>query len=214
MLKPETVLTYELGFKSTLAGGLLRLNAKLFRNDYKDLQLTAFNSAGQSVLSNATSAKISGVELDASAQITPGWSASMNLGTLDARYTDFSAANSAIFSGKSLKQAPKLQYGLSTSYRTAMAGGTLVAGAQLKFVGDHYQTLAASELIKTEAYTVVDARLGWEAANNKWSVALWGRNLTDQRYYTGAFDLSSLGIAVGFINVPRSYGLDFRYRFW
>ena len=213
-LLPETVLTYELGVKSTLLGGALRLNANVFQNDYKDLQLTAFNSAGVAVLSNAASAKISGVEIDAAVDITKGWAASVNVGTLDAEYKDFSANNAAIFSGKSLKQAPKLQYGLSTNVRTPVAGGTLVAAAQMKFVDAHYQNLAASELIKTDAYTLVDARLGWEAANNRWAVSLWGRNLTDKRYTTGGFDLGALGIAVGFINVPRTYGLDLRYRFW
>ena len=214
ILKPETVLTYELGFKSTLAGGLVKFNANVFQNDYKDLQLTAFNSSGASVLTNAASAKIKGLEIDSSVQFTKAWQASLNVGTLDAKYKDFSAANAGIFDGKKLKQAPKLQYGASTSFRAGLGNGALLLTGQLKFVDDHYQNLANSELIKTSAYTIVDARAAYEAAGGMWSAALWGRNLTDRRYYTGGFDLSALGVAVAYLNVPRTYGVDLRYRFW
>ncbi len=213
-LKPETVLTYELGFKSTHLGGAAKFNLNLFQNDYKDLQLTAFNPAGVSVLSNAASAKIKGAEIDASLQFTRNWQASVNIGTLDAKYQDFSANNAALFDGKDLKQAPKLQWGLSSSYRIGLANGALLLTAQAKFVDEHFQNLANSQLIKSEGYTIVDARAAYEAAGGKWSVALWGRNLSDKQYYTGGFDLSALGVAVAYINVPRTYGVDLRYRFW
>jgi iron complex outermembrane recepter protein len=213
-LKPETVLTYELGVKTTLLGGAARFNISVFQNDYKDLQLTAFNSAGVSVLSNAASAIIKGVEIDTSAQLTKEWQISANVGTLDAKYKDFTAANAAIFDGKQLKQAPKLQYGLSTSYRVAMGNGALVFGAQLKHVGEHFQNLNNSPIIKTEAYSIVDARASYEAAGGKWSTSLWGKNLADKRYYTGGFDLSALNIADVYLNVPRTYGIDFKYSFW
>ena len=214
VLRPETVLTYELGTKTTLAGGLLRLNANLFRNDYKDLQLTAFDANGASVLFNATSALIQGLELDATLNISKAWQASLNLGTLDAKYRDFSAANKVLFDGKKLKQAPKLQYGASTSYRLALADGTLVLGAQAKFVDEHYQNLATSEIIKTQAYTVFDARIGYEPKDTRWGLSLWGKNLGDKRYYTGGFDLPGLAVANAYINVPRTFGAEFRYRFW
>jgi iron complex outermembrane receptor protein len=68
-------------------------------------------------------------------------------------------------------------------------------------------------VIKTNAYTLVDARVGYDLKGGKWSVALWGKNLNNKLYYTGAFDISALGIADAYINVPRTYGIDFRYRF-
>jgi len=212
VLEPETVLTYELGFKSTMAGGTVRLNGNYFRNDYKDLQLTAFNSQGASALFNAASALIQGVELEASAQINKQWQASINIGTLDAEYKDYSAANAATFGGKDLKQAPKLQVGLGTVYRTAVAGGTLSLSAQIKHVSEHYQSLNNSPVIKTDAYTLVDARAAFE--KGLWSVAIWGKNLTDKRYIAGGFDIAGLGIADAYLNVPRTYGVDVRYRFW
>jgi len=214
VLRPETVRTYETGLKSTLADGAVTLNGNVFRNEYNDLQLNAYDANGQSNLTNATSAVIQGIEIEASAQLSRNWQAGMNIGTLDAKYKKFSDANAVIFDGVPLKMAPKLQYGLSTSYRAPLGAGQLLFNAQLKHVGEHYLNLAAAEIIKTEAYTLVDARIAYEAAGNKWSVGLWGRNLTNKLYYAGAFDISGLGIADAYISMPRTFGIDARYRFW
>ncbi len=213
-LKPETVKAYEVGLKTTLAGGKVRFNVNYFRNDYKDLQLTAFDANGVSNLTNAASAKITGVELETVAQITADWQISGHLGTLDSKYQDFSAANATTFSGKALKQAPKQQYGLGTNYRIKLDSGSVNMNASMKHVGDHFQNLANSEIIKTSAYTLVDARVAYDAKGGKWSVGLWGKNLNNKLYYTGGFDIAGLGIADAYINVPRTYGIDFKYRFY
>ncbi|MBL0123681.1 MAG: TonB-dependent receptor [Betaproteobacteria bacterium] len=213
-LKPEIVTSYEIGMKTTIADGRVRFNLDYYLNDYKDLQLTAFDTNGLAVLTNAASATLKGVEVEATAQITSAWQLSGNLGTIDGKYKDYTAANAATFAGKPLKQAPKQQWGLGTSYRLRVGKDAIIFNASAKHVGDHYQNLAASELIKTSAYTLVDARVGYEANGGKWALALWGKNLSDKQYYTGGFDIAGIGIASAYINVPRTYGVDFRYRFY
>lgn len=213
-LKPESVTAYEIGLKTTLADGRVRFNINYYLNDYKDLQLTAFDSTGSSVLTNASSATLKGVEAEVLAQVTREWQFSANIGTIDGKYKDYSAANAATFAGKQLKQAPKQQWGLGTSYRLPVGSDSIIFNANAKHVGDHYQNLANSELIKTRSYTLVDARAGYEAKGGKWAVALWGKNLGDKKYFTGAFDIPGLQIADAYINVPRTYGVDFRYRFY
>jgi len=212
-LRPETVRAYEFGLKTTLADGKLRFNINYFYNDYKDLQLTAFDTNGLAVLTNAASALIKGVEMEMVAQLSANWQINANLGTLDGKYQDFSAANAATFAGKALKQAPKQQWGIGTNYRIKLDGGNIVLNASAKHVGEHFQNLAVSELIKTQAYTIADARLGYDVKGGKWSVALWGKNITNKLYYTGGFDIGGIGIGNAYINVPRTFGIDFRYRF-
>ena len=212
-LKPETVRSYEIGLKTTMADGKWRFNINYFKNDYKDLQLTAFDANGVSNLTNASSAELKGFELETVAQITSNWQINAHLGTLDGKYKNYSAVNNGTFSGKALKQAPKQQYGIGTNYRIRLEGGNVNINAGIKHVGDHYQNLATSEVIKTNAYSLVDGRVAYDAKGGKWSVALWGKNLNNKLYYTGAFDISALGIADAYINVPRTYGVDLRYRF-
>jgi iron complex outermembrane receptor protein len=210
----ETVLSYELGVKSTLADGRVRLNANYYRNEYDDLQLTAIDATGAFVLTNATDTLIQGFELEATALITEGWQANLALGTIDGEYRGFSAANRPTFEGKDLKQAPEITWTIGTQYAMPMGDGELVFGAQAHHTDDHFQNLANSTIIQTKAYTLVDARVAYEAAGGKWMVALWGKNLTDEEYFTGGFDIAGLAIANAYMNVPRTYGLDFRYRFW
>jgi iron complex outermembrane receptor protein len=208
----ETVRAYELGLKTMLADGRVRLNIDYYRNQYDQLQLTAFDPNGVSLYLNAADTVIKGWEAEAAVQITARWTADFNLGTIDGKYVNYSAINKAIFDGRDLKQAPKLQWGLGTSYRYPVAGGVVAASAQVKYVGDHYQTLTNSAVIKTMAYTLVDARIGYEARN--WSVGIWGKNLTNKHYIAGGFDLAGLGIADAYINPPRMVGVDMKYKFW
>jgi len=213
ILEPETVRSYEVGIKTTLADGKWRFNVSYFNNDYKDLQLNAFDPNGVTRLTNASSALLKGIEVETVAQVTRDWQISAHLGTLTSKYQDFSARNAATFSGKQLKQAPKQQYGIGSNYRLRLDSGTVNFNVSMKHVGDHFQNLANSELIKTSAYSLVDGRIGYDVKGGKWSMALWGKNLNNKVYYTGAFDIGGLGIADAYINVPRTFGIDFRYRF-
>ncbi len=71
---PETVTTYELGFKSTLAGGSLNLLGTVFYSTYDDMQRTFYAIVGESAQSgadigtnlttNISKSAISGVEIE------------------------------------------------------------------------------------------------------------------------------------------------------
>src|SRR3546814_15553476 len=65
----DLITDYEIGMKSTFAGGRLRTNLSGFYYDYKDLQLykTVVASA---VLENAAAAKIYGIEAEITAKPT------------------------------------------------------------------------------------------------------------------------------------------------
>jgi len=73
---PETVLSYELGLKSTLFSGALKLNTALFHADYKDLQFSGDDridnnrdgvpdAGGSTIVRNASDATVRGIELEA-----------------------------------------------------------------------------------------------------------------------------------------------------
>ena len=172
VMKPEYATTYKFGAKTASAGCRIKANVNIFLIDFKDLQLTAFDANAMFNLLEPSYARISGFETDLSAQITRNWEVGMNLGTLDASYTGFSAASAATFSGKSLKQSPKLQYGLNTGVRLPVDGGAFQFTPQLKHVGAHYQNLATSELIKTQAHRLIDTQLAWEQADGRWSAGV------------------------------------------
>ena len=66
-VKPETIWSFEGGFKSTLADGKLRLNASAFYYDYKDIHQNvdlADNAQGYANVRNAGDAEVFGIEAD------------------------------------------------------------------------------------------------------------------------------------------------------
>ena len=68
-----------------------------------------------------------------------------------------------------------------------------------------------------QSRTLVDARLSWlhEMDNGQaLSIALWGRNITDEEYRSFAFNFGpDLGLSLGQWGAPATYGVDLRYQF-
>lgn len=67
------------------------------------------------------------------------------------------------------------------------------------------------DLFNVDAYTTVDARIGIEALQGNWQMALWGKNLTDEYYWNNA--TQSLDNIYRLTSMPRTYGVSFAYHF-
>ena len=82
---PEFVTNFEVGMKSTLLDGRMRLNASAFVMDYEDMQINASSDAvtTSSTKENLGDATIRGLEVELSAVLTDRLSLSANLGFLD-----------------------------------------------------------------------------------------------------------------------------------
>ena len=210
----ETLRAYEIGVKTSLLDNRLNLNANYYRLDYAGIQLTAVNSDGVFVMTNATGALIQGIEIDMQAQVTRKLKVNASLGTIDGEYKDYNDANAAYFAGRSMKSSPDLQWNLAATYIQPVGNADLVASAQVRYTDEYYQNQDTSRLIMTRANREVNARLSYEPRDADWSVAIWGKNLTDEFSSTGGFNIAGLGIGVIYPNVPRTYGVEFKYRFW
>jgi iron complex outermembrane receptor protein len=210
----ETLRAYEVGVKSTLWDNRLRLNADYYRLDYDGIQLTAVNPDGVFVMTNATGALIQGIEIDAQAQLTSKLRVDASIGTIDGEYQNYADVNAAYFNGRPMKSSPDMQWTLAATYVQPVGNADLVFAAQARHTDEYYQNQDASRLIMTRANTEYNARISYEPREANWSVAVWGKNLSDQFSSTGGFDIANLGVGVIYPNVPRTYGMDFKYRFW
>lgn len=210
----ETLRAYEVGVKSTLWDNRLRLNADYYRLDYDGIQLTAVNSDGVFVMTNATGALIQGFEVEAQAQLTSKLRVDASIGTIDGEYKDYAAINAAYFNGRSMKSSPDMQWTLAGTYVQPVGNADLVFSAQARHTDEYFQNQDTSRLIMTRANTEYNARISYEPREANWSVAAWGKNLSNEISSTGGFDIAGLGIGVIYPNVPRTYGVEFKYRFW
>ena len=67
-------------------------------------------------------------------------------------------------------------------------------------------------LQRADGFWVWDARVEM-MSNQGWSVALWAKNLTDERYVVHSTSLISLGFGSRIYGAPRTYGLTLSKRF-
>ena len=84
-----------------------------------------------------------------------------------------------------------------------MSGGLLVAVAYKDDVS--YDIVRQPAETLESGYWLVDARLDVSGAQDKWSVYLWGKNLTDERYRTQVLT-SSVGFGESW-GQPATYGV-------
>jgi iron complex outermembrane receptor protein len=232
---PETVWSYEAGFKTTLANQL-RLNGAVFDNEYKDFQarvsgldtdpITGLPSPKLSVL-NAGKLRIRGAELEAAWTPTTGLLIDGQLGYLDAKYKVFDDARFIAFGGSRAFQTPAfaphwtLRLGTQYAFDLGSVGGITIGG-QTRYRSR--QALAVDNTLtntdtKVEGlfqngYWVHDARIVWEDVSKKYSIGLYGYNLTKKAYKTDAQEFSSVGnIRTVYYGAPRTVTLRLTARY-
>ena len=86
---PEEVFTLELGLKTEMADGRVRLNSAIFRNKFKDLQRENLFGPGATRIVNAAEGTIQGLEMELTALITQDFRIYANASYLDATYGDY-----------------------------------------------------------------------------------------------------------------------------
>lgn len=225
--KPETVIAYELGFKSQWLENSLQLNGAVFYYDYTDAQgyLTVFSEFSQTVitrLGNQGDAEHKGAELDMLWRATDRFTLQAGVAWLDARITDSDAtAYSWLGTEESLANrkranSPEFSYSFVGLYEIPMGTKMLTLQADYSWRdardGDGLSVIESTMFNELGAYGLLGGRIALSAPDANWELALWGRNLTDELYFVNVAtdDVASWMKLPG---EPINYGLEFRY-FW
>jgi hypothetical protein len=66
---------------------------------------------------------------------------------------------------------------------------------------------AADNVLEQDDYLLVNTTLNWTSTDGRYSVSLWGRNLTNEAVLA-SFQTSEVG-ALGNYRLPRNYGVTF-----
>jgi iron complex outermembrane receptor protein len=66
-----------------------------------------------------------------------------------------------------------------------------------------------------DAFDVVNARIAYRTLNDRWTFALWGKNITDEVYRSKYFQIGSPLLPPGALTLsdPRTYGVEVRLDF-
>ena len=232
---PETVWSYEAGFKATIANQL-RLNGAIFDNEYKDFQarvsgldtdpITGLPAAKLSVL-NAGKLRIRGAELEGYWSPTRELLIDSQVGYLDAEYKQFDDVRFTSFGGSRAFQtpafSPKWTFRVGAQYSFDIGdSGAITIGGQTRYRSR--QALAVDNTLVNSnvpieglfqnGYWVEDARIVWENASKKLAVGVYGNNITKKAYKTDAQEFSSVGnIRTVYYGAPRTVTLRLTARY-
>ncbi|HEY9109850.1 MAG TPA: TonB-dependent receptor, partial [Roseateles sp.] len=236
---PENVNSYEIGFKSELLKRTLRISGSLFTYTVKDLQLTAVGGSNNATrLLNAQKATGSGAELNLEALITPDFLVTFGGSLNNTKIKDAGLGvppggslntapfgqpkvyptvqdpivnGNAMVDGNPLPNAPKWTANLTARWSIPLASGDEV----YVYTDWAYRSKVNFFLYEAteftgKATTEGGLRVGYLWGNGKYEAAGFVRNLTNQIRVTGAIDFNNL---TGFINEPRTYGVQFKAMF-
>jgi outer membrane receptor protein involved in Fe transport len=224
----ERATTYELGVK-TAVGDRAEINADVFYTDYKDLQTSAFDGAIGFNVGNG-SAKVKGVEASGRWRPIPAFTLSGSVAYLDFEWTKYNgqcyfgrvpdAGTNCNYDGFTNQLAPKLTGVASGDYRWDLAGNLEVnAVLDLVYSSKFLQSLTLDPANTQKAFAKLNARLSLGDVNDRWEVALVGRNLTDKTTvsYAGDTPLSQRLFTArsyyGFVDAPRSIAVEAALKF-
>jgi iron complex outermembrane recepter protein len=209
---PETVKNYEVGAKLQFLNNRARFNMALFQMDYNNLQVTQTDSNCLcSVTDNAANARIKGIELEAQLIPTRGLQLFGSLTLLDTKYLDFKDSLGNNNAGKFLQRTPKSQFNVGFQYDTAI--GDWQNGLSMRV---NYTRKGRSYWFPTNAqwenpYGLLDARVALTPGDGRWTVAVWGKNLTDTAYRVNVN--YALNDEVSRFAAPRTYGAELSFKF-
>jgi iron complex outermembrane receptor protein len=221
--RPEQLTALEAGVKTRLLDNRLQLSASVFAYDYKDLQVstTVCRSNAQSVTTcgtlteNATKATMKGLELEGKFLPVPNGVVDFALALNKAELGNYKPVNNPTvvvdWTGQQLDRAPKATARLGYMHTFELDNGSAVeagavarynAGYLISSYGDDYATR-----YRQPSFMKYDAQISWRSADDKYSVQLFGKNLTDR--------LTVENRVPSAVNVsdPRTFGMRFNAKF-
>ena len=214
---PETVDSYEAGFKWQGADDRVRLNANVFFMDYQDIQVQVFEVGGGPLTQNAGTAEIRGAELELVALPTPQLNLTLALGYADAEYTDLNPPTTDLAASLTLDarlpNTPEWTASASAEYTVPIPWGSLAFRVDYSHTDDLYNDAQNSPFLFQEAYDLWNTAIRYTSPADTWEVSLFGTNLGDERYITSGDSNFGLGFHEANYNRPREYGMTVRRRF-
>ena len=204
---PDTNETYEIGIKTDLLDRRLRANATLFYSKYTDIQQTIADPEVQFRVANAGDAVLKGFELELSAAPFAGLRFDAAIGYTDSEFENVPALVGPI-NGNRLPFSPEFTVSLAAQYDIPLAGGMLTPRVDYRLQSDVFFTAFNLPLEEQDGYGILNARLSFTDATDRFTLAAFVLNLADVEYYTfGQNALFSQGVAYNYLGRPREFGV-------
>jgi iron complex outermembrane receptor protein len=243
--RPEKLTAFEVGSRNRFLDNRLQINVEGFYWKYRDHQenvsavvATAAGNRNVGSLQNVGDGRMYGADVDIVAQVTPNDTLRFNAEYLNTKYTRFAFILSNVVSGLTIgcptapgpiagtvsidcagqvmTRAPKWTGSASYTHRFDLADGAMVeAGVNGQFATQSYLMPFYLPQHLAPGYVKFDANVTYTSADGDWTVQAFGRNLTNEDIFTGAFQTPGFhpNVLVRNIGAPRTYGVRVGVKF-
>jgi len=215
VIDADTIVTYELGAKTTLADGRVLLEGALFRSNWDKVAVRVPITPQINGLANSDGTTTNGVELNLVYQPNQAWMLQVGGSWIDAVYAE-DVPNTPLDKGTAVYNVPKTTLHASASYGWDI--GEQLRGTVSGYV--NYSSARETSLTTGtpgDALTQLNLRTGLESPAG-WAAYLYGSNLTNEKgaiNARGATELDADGAFVRFGPAdrlqPRTFGVLLRY---
>ncbi|MBU6266483.1 MAG: TonB-dependent receptor [Sphingomonadales bacterium] len=221
---PEKVDTFEVGVKTDIVPHRVRFNLSGFYTSYRDMQVaeiyydTATKVQGNRIL-NAAKSRIYGFE--AETQIVPvdGVTLRGSLAYLNAKYKQFDyidpvSSKTLSLAGYDLQNAPHWAGTIGVNWSAPLPSGSkIVTDVAYMYTGKKFYTAITDTPRSTvQATSLVDGTITWHAADDRFTLGLWVKNLFDKHYISTVYDSPGYMGLVGYAP-PRQFGASAQMNF-
>ncbi len=223
---PETLTTYEVGFKADFADRRVRLNGAVFYNEYENIQGTQLVCPESSLPfpclrpANVGSAEMKGFELETQIFPVDGLTLDGSIAYIDFEYTSpldgaGNLVGSSIPGTAVTPYTPELTYAVGIQYDHDLDSGAVVS---VRFDGayqsDIFTTSENTPFSEIDGFFVGNARLSFTSPDDDWKLSFEVKNIFDKYYFQTVSDASnSLGIVTGQPGLPRTWAATIRRNF-
>ncbi len=238
---PDTTTNYEVGFKSTLAGGRVTFNGSAYFIEWTDPQLSSATiNAASPITVNAEGAESKGIEFNGQWIVSEALSLRGSYSHTEASLTALAPGLVGTISppgfstvlldgqdGDRLPGSPEDQFSIFGSYVHDLVGGrTLTFHGGHAWQGDVLtRTGSRGGGITLDSYGVANASAVYDTG--PWSATLFINNLFDEYYETGVVQTPLFNQVLTdddggdvntrsyytFVGAPRVIGVRFNYKF-
>jgi len=234
--KPEELTAFTVGAKNRLPDNRLQLNVEVFDWEYQDQQISMISLDSQGAQNlrteNIGKATIRGAEVDTEWRLGTNTLLSLDVQYLDATYDEFRfnrpaatgppltgcdvtpapvppgpAGFTVDCSGKRAPYAPEWTINVAAQQTVRFDRGALVASVRARYQTEILTGLDFTPLEYQDDYWSIDVSATFTSADDRYSVGLFGLNVTDETVVANTFQPPLGQFVVGTLRPPRLYGV-------
>ncbi len=209
--KPEFSNNFEAGIKNMFLDNRLKLNFDAFYIESTNVQVpTLILPEGFTITKNAGALDSYGVELETSATVIKSLQIDYNFGYTHATFKTLDVpedGGEVDLSGNRQLFSPEFTSMLAAQYSINLSASgryKFIVRGEWQALGSQFFDLANN--IEQKPYSLLNTRLGF--AGDGFELMFWGRNLTDEKYISYAYDFGATHLGN-----PKNWGVTLRKNF-